>query len=182
MPAPRYVALLRGINVGGNKQVPMKALAALFAEAGCEDVTTWINSGNVIFRAEPALAARIPELIEAALLATRKLKVPVIVRSAAQLKKIAKSHPLTTPDAELRMLHVGFLGKKPTAAQAASLDPQRSPADVFTVVGSELYVRYSVNGLAKSKLTNQYIDSRLGTVSTMRNWNTVLKLVELTSD
>jgi uncharacterized protein (DUF1697 family) len=179
MPAPYYAALLRGINVGGNNKLPMKDLAALFTKAGCSDVVTYINSGNVVFRAEPALAARIPELISAAILETKKLTVPVVVRSAAELKKIAAKHPHLTPEAEMRFVHVGFLAKKPTAAQVASLDPNRSPGDVFTVVGSELYALYGA-GVAKSKLTNQYIDSKLGTVSTMRNWNTVLKLVELT--
>ena len=180
MPAPRHVALLRGINVGGNNQLPMKDLAALFVKAGCTDVVTYIQSGNVVFRAEPALASRVPEVIPAAILKSHELAVPVIVRSAAELKKIAAKHPHATPEAEARMLHVGFLAKKPTAAQVASLDPQRSPADVFSVAGSEIYVLYSAAGLAKSKLTSQYIDSKLGTVVTMRNWNTVLKLVELT--
>ena len=179
MPAPYYAALLRGINVGGNNKLPMKALSALFVKAGCTDVVTYINSGNVVFRAEPALAARLPELLAAAILESHQLTVPVVVRGAAELKKIAAKHPHLTPEAELRFLHVGFLGKKPTAAQVASLDPNRSPADVFTVMGSEIYVLYGA-GLAKSKLTNQYLDSKLGTVSTMRNWNTVRKLAELT--
>ena len=179
MPAPYYAALLRGINVGGNNKLPMKDLAALFTKAGCSEVVTYINSGNVVFRAEPALAARIPELIAGAILKTRKLTVPVVVRSAAALKKIAAKHPHQSPAAETRFLHVGFLAKEPTAAQVASLDPNRSPGDVFTVVGSELYALYGA-GMAKTRLTNQYIDSKLGTVSTMRNWNTVLKLLELT--
>ena len=179
MPAPYYAALLRGINVGGNNKLPMKDLAALFMKAGCTDVVTYINSGNVVFRAEPALAQRIPELIAAAILKTQKLTVPVVVRSAVDLKKIAVKHPHLTPEAELRFLHVGFLAKQPTPAQVASLDPNRSPGDVFTVVGSEIYALYGA-GMAKTKLTNQYLDSKLGTVSTMRNWNTVLKLVELT--
>ena len=73
MPAPYYAALLRGINVGGNNKLPMKDLAALFTKAGCSEVVTYINSGNVVFRAEPALAQRIPELISAAILESKKL-------------------------------------------------------------------------------------------------------------
>jgi uncharacterized protein (DUF1697 family) len=180
MPAPYHAALLRGINVGGNNKLPMKDLAALFERAGCSEVVTYIQSGNVVFRAAPGLAARIPELIPAAIHQRFKLTVPVVVRSAAALRKIAAKHPHAAPEAEAKRLHVAFLARKPTAAQAASLDPQRSPADVFTLVGSELYVLYA--DVAKSKLTNQYLDARLGTVSTMRNWNTVQKLVELTTD
>ena len=74
---------------------------------------------------------------------------------------------------------MGFLAQKPSPAQVASLDPQRSPADIFSVKGSEIYIRFGVDGVAKSKLTNQYMDSKLGTTSTLRNWNTVLKLNEM---
>jgi uncharacterized protein (DUF1697 family) len=174
-----YVALLRGINVGGNNKLPMKDLAALFEKAGCSGVTTYIQSGNVVFHAEPALARGIAALMQKAILKSHKIDVPVIVRSAAELRRIAAKHPHMAAGAELKALHVAFLAQRPTAAQAASLDPARSPQDVFSVQGSEVYIRYSLAGLAKSKLNNQYLDSRLGTVSTMRNWNTVLKLLEL---
>ena len=179
MSKATYIALLRGINVGGNNKLPMKDLAALFEKAGCSDVATYIQSGNVVFKAEASLAQRLPELMQKAILKSHKIVVPVIVRSAAELRKIAAAHPHKTPDAEHKALHVGFLAQRPSAAQVASLDPQRSPEDIFSVKGSEIYIRYSLAGLAKSKLNNQYIDSRLGTTSTLRNWNTVLKLLEM---
>ena len=175
---PFYVALLRGINVGGNNLLPMKDLAAIFAKAGCSDVSTYIQSGNVVFRADPALAAKLPELISKAIAKGFKMEIPLIVRSAAELRKVAAAHPLAKPGADPKYLNVGFLAKRPDAAALAGLDPKRSPPDVFVVKGSEIYIHFP-NGGARSKLTNQYFDSKLGTVSTYRNWNTVLKLLEM---
>jgi uncharacterized protein (DUF1697 family) len=177
--ASKYVALLRGINVGGNNKLPMKELAALFEKAGCSEVATYIQSGNVVFSADAALAARLPDLMPKAILKSHKISVPVIVRSVDEMARIAAKHPLMTPDAEPKFIHVGFLAQRPTAAQIATLDPQRSPQDAFSVKGAEIYIRYGAEGSAKSKLNNQYIDSRLGTLSTLRNWNTVLKLKEM---
>jgi uncharacterized protein (DUF1697 family) len=176
----KYVALLRGINVGGNNKLPMRELAVLFEKAGCSGVRTYIQSGNVVFSAAAALARRLPELMQAAILKSHQIKIPVIVRSAAEMAKIAAEHPHQGPGAQPKFMHVGFLAKRPSAAQVAALDPQRSPQDVFVVKGSEIYIHYGAEGSAKSKLNNQYIDATLGTISTLRNWNTVLKLKAMT--
>jgi uncharacterized protein (DUF1697 family) len=177
----KYVALLRAINVGGNNKLPMKALAALFEKADCSEVETYIQSGNVVFSADSGLAARLPELMQKAILKSHKISVPVIVRSASEIAKIAAAHPYAAPGREPKHLYVGFLAQRPSAAQVASLDPQRSPQDLFSVKGSEIYIHYGQEGAAKSKLTNQYLDAKLGTVSTLRNWNTVQKLKEMTA-
>jgi uncharacterized protein (DUF1697 family) len=174
-----YVALLRGINVGGNKPLPMPALAALCEKAGCREVRTYIQSGNVVFEADEALAPSLAGLLQKAILKAHKIDVPVIVRSAAEMRRIAAKHPHGAPGVEPKALHVGFLAQAPSPSQVAALDPQRSPQDVFSVKGAEIYIRFALEGVAKSKLTNQYLDAKLGTVSTLRNWNTVLKLLEL---
>jgi uncharacterized protein (DUF1697 family) len=182
----KHAALLRGINVGGNNKLPVKELAGLFGKAGCRDVQTYIQSGNVVFSADAALAKKIPALMHAAILKAHKLDVPVVVRSAAELAKVAAKHPLMTAKAEPKYLHVAFLAGVPTPAQIASLDPQRSPLDPqrspldrWVVQGKDIYIYYG-GGAAKTKFNNQYIDSRLKTVSTLRNWNTVQKLKEMT--
>src|SRR6266478_787219 len=94
---PYHIALLRGINVGGNNKLPMKDLAAMFKAAGCTDVATYIQSGNVVFRADAALAKRIGDWISAAILKKFKINVPIVVRSAAQLRKIAKGNLFFKP-------------------------------------------------------------------------------------
>lgn len=181
-PSPRtslpHIALLRGVNVGGKNSLPMKALAAMFAETGCEGVQTYIQSGNVVFGATPALAKKIPAMIEAEIEERFKIKSPVIVRSGAELRAAVAANPFLKEGGDAATLHVAFLAETPSGARAASLDPDRSPPDRFALIGREVFLHLP-NGVGKTKLTNAYLDSKLGTVSTIRNWRTVLKLLEL---
>ncbi|MBX7098718.1 MAG: DUF1697 domain-containing protein [Myxococcaceae bacterium] len=170
----RQVALLRGINVGGNNIIPMKQLVELCQKKlGWEDVQTYIQSGNVVFTSDEARPA---EVLRAAIAKRFKLDIPVVTRTAKALDTVVKGNPF--PGADPKLLHVGFLSTTPTATQVARLDPERSPGDEFRVVGSHLYVNYA-GGVAKTKLTPQYLDSRLETMCTARNWRTVLTLQEL---
>jgi uncharacterized protein (DUF1697 family) len=173
------VALLRGINVGGNNRLPMKALAAMFTDAGCADVRTYIASGNVVFRAPERLTRTLAETIAERIRADFGLQTPVVLRSAQELAEVAAKNPFLPEGEDTKPLHVLFLADTPKAASVAKLDPDRSPPDTFRVIGREVYLRCP-NGLARTKLTNAYFDSKLGTVSTGRNWNTVLKLLAMT--
>lgn len=175
-----YVALLRGINLG-KRQLPMKALAAMFDEAGCTDVRTFIASGNVLFRASPRLAARVPALVREAIERAFGFDTPVVVRTGAELRAAAKKHPFDGRGVDPKLLSVGFLEHTPPKARVAKLDPDRSPPDVFTVRGREIYL-YCPNGVARSKMTNAYFDAQLATVSTFRNWRTVGTLAEMTEE
>ena len=170
------VALLRGINVGGKNLLPMKALAAIFAAAGCTDVQTYIQSGNVIFRHPDStdLAA----FIRAQIAEQFGLQVPVIVRSAAQLAQAFEASPFSAEGVEEAWLHVMFLQDEPMPAMIASLDAARSAPDRFIVKGREIYLHLP-NGAARTKLTNVYFDSKLKTVSTQRNWRTVRTLAKM---
>jgi uncharacterized protein (DUF1697 family) len=173
------VALLRGINVGGKNQLPMKDLTAMFTKGGCSDVSTYIQSGNVVFRADADLATRIAPLIQQQIAKRFGLQVPVVLRTRDELAVIARSNPWLTPDADLERLMVMFLANRPSSQSIATLDPGRSPPDEFLVRGQEIYLRCP-NGFARTRLTNGYFDSKLATISTGRNWRTVLKLLELT--
>jgi uncharacterized protein (DUF1697 family) len=176
---PRHVALLRGINVGGKNMLPMKALARMFVAAGCEDVTTYIQSGNVIFSAEAKVVAGLGSLIPAQVEEQFGLRAPVVLRTAAKLKKVIRSNPfLQAGAAEELILYVAFLADRPNAGLVAGLDAGRSAPDEFAVVGREIYMRL-VKGVSGTKLTNAYFDSKLKTVSTIRNWRTVLKLAAM---
>jgi uncharacterized protein (DUF1697 family) len=175
-----FAALLRGINVGGKNSLPMKDLAALFVKAGCGKVTTYIQSGNVVFQADRVLAQSLSGIIAAAILKNFGIQAPVIIRSALAMSKIANENPFLKSNSDHEKLHVAFLKAPPNEAQIQSLDPQRSPGDKFRVQGSEVYL-YCPNGFGRSKLTNQYFDSKLKTTSTIRNWKTVLKLLEMTA-
>jgi uncharacterized protein (DUF1697 family) len=173
--APLHVALLRGINVSGKNTLPMAELASIFVEAGCEEVRTYIQSGNVVFRANASVARRVPEVVAGLIAEGFGYEVPVVCRSASEFRKVAKGHPFSSKAQEHKALHVAFLMSKPSVAKVGSLDPDRSPPDQFTVRGREIYL-HCPNGIGRSRLTNKYFDSKLGTTSTLRNWKTVLRL------
>ena len=170
-----YVALLRGVNVGGSTKMQMADLRAMFAANGFADSQTYIQSGNVVFSATATEAALVHTL-EDAIAKTFSLQIPVVVRSKVQLTAVLAADPF--PDAAPNMAHVAFLSAKPPAKAIAGLDPDRSPPDVFTVAGREVYLYYP-NGSGRSRLTGDYLERVLGVRVTVRNRNTVSKLLSL---
>lgn len=176
--AGTYVALLRGINVGGKNKLPMRDLVELFEQAGCSDVKTYIQSGNVVFKAAARTGERLVAAVEKRITERFALTVPIVLRTSEELVKVARANPFLARKRDEKTLHVIFLADAPSAGAIASLDAQRSPPDEFTVAGREIYV-FSPNGVGRSKLTNDYFDRKLATTSTGRNWRTVLTLVEL---
>jgi len=170
-----WVALLRGINVGGKNKLPMKDLTAMFVEAGCGNVRNYIQSGNVVFETAPA---RLSEVIEKRIEKQFGFRVPVILRNAKQLRAVVAGNPFLKAGAAPETLHVMFLADKPGAARVDALDPHRSAPDEFIVRGQEIYLRLP-SGAGNSKLTNAYFDSKLATISTGRNWRTVNTLLEM---
>jgi len=179
MPAHKtYVALLRAINVGGKNKLPMKDLVQICEAAGCLKVSSYIQSGNVIFSASPKDAARLPTLITAQIEKQFGHKPPVILRTKDQLDDVFRNNPFLKTGAPEELLHVMFLANMPAPAAVEKLDPHRSPPDTFIVRGQEIYLNVP-NGGGNTKLTNAYFDSKLATISTVRNWRTVGKLLEL---
>ena len=172
----KHVALLRGTNVGGANRLPMAGLAALFEEAGCSDVRTYIQSGNVVFAADAGVADGLGGRIAGAIAERYGLRVPVVLRTAGEMSEAARRNPFVEAGADEKALHVAFLADEPSPRAVASLDADRSPPDRFAVLGREVYLHLP-NGVGRSKLTNAYLDARLGTVSTLRNWRTVLTLL-----
>ena len=149
---------------------PMKDLAAMFLKAGCTVVQTYIQSGNVIFSASDKTAATICAKIEKQI----SFRTTIILRSLAEVQQAAGGNPYPNLDNS----HIMFLASQPSAEQVAQLDPNRGSPDRFTVVGKEIYLHLP-NGTARSKLTNSYFDSKLKTISTIRNWRTLLKLLAM---
>jgi uncharacterized protein (DUF1697 family) len=172
-----YVALFRGINVGGKNKLPMKDLVKMFTELGCEDVRHYIQSGNIVFKATPAIAAQVPDAIMGQVHATFGFRTPVIVRTAAQMGEVVRNNPFLQEGAAEDALHVMFLADLPGADRIAALDPNRSPGDRFHIRDQEIFLHLP-NGVADTKLTNAYFDAKLATIST-RNWRTIGKLLEM---
>ena len=174
--ATTYVALMRGINVGGKNKLPMKELADIFTAAGCQGVRTYIQSGNIVFRASQGLAARVADLVSTLVQDRFGFRVPVITLRADELRTIVRDNPLLRSQATSSTLHVAFLPKAPSPELGASLDHNRSPPDELALLGRAIYL-CCPNGMARTKLTNEYFDSRLKMPCTMRNWRTVLTLL-----
>ncbi len=176
-----WVALLRGINVGGKNPVPMKDLKVVFEGLGYSGVATYIQSGNVLFRAakdEDELAAQIPQAIAQRF----KLSIPVVLRTAKELAKVVSSNPFLergkAPDeALLPILAVGYLGRSPEAASVAKLDPKVSAPDEFRVLGREVFMKCP-NTLGRTRLTVDLFEKALGTAVTFRNWRTATTLAD----
>jgi uncharacterized protein (DUF1697 family) len=176
-----FIALLRGINVGGKAMIPMPELKSLFASMGLEDVSTYIQSGNVVFSSPTDDAQALALAIEERIAEAFGLGTTVLLRTPAELAEIASSNPYLRREADLSKLHVVFLNAPPEADAVAELDPARSPPDEFAVQGREIYLHLP-NGAGRSKLTIDYFEKRLGVRATARNWKTLTKLLELTQN
>ncbi|MCA9667802.1 MAG: DUF1697 domain-containing protein [Myxococcales bacterium] len=173
-----HAALLRGINVGGKNRLQMKPLAQLFADAGCDPVRTYIQSGNVVFGAERAAMRTLAADISAAIERDHGLRVPLIMRTLEQLREVRAGFPFDPQRVEPKHLYVAFLRDKPSATQLAALDPERSPPDTFVTGTQHLYICFP-SGSGRSKLDAPYIDRTLGTISTWRNLRTLEKVIAL---
>lgn len=173
----RYIGLLRGINVGGKNRLPMARLREIFAELGAREVSTYIQSGNVIFTSN-AKAATILEQVSERLAAELGLRIPIVLRSADELRRALDAHPYEDRGVPEKFRSIMFLDRKPTAAQRRALDPECTAGEEWEVIGGEVHLCFP-EGSARSKLTNDYFDRRLSALSTTRNVRTVRKLLEL---
>ncbi|MEU3933440.1 DUF1697 domain-containing protein [Streptomyces sp. NPDC029044] len=176
-----YAALLRGINVGGSRKVPMADLRTLLTDLGHDDVRTYLQSGQAVFSSgrvgEDALAGEIAQAIEKRF----GFGVDVIVRDHAYLKAIAGACPFPAADLEPKQLHVTYFSAPVTHDRFAGIDQDAYLPEEFRLGDRALYL-YAPNGLGRSKLAEHLSKPRInkGVIATTRNWNTVVKLVEMT--
>lgn len=176
-----YAALLRGINVGGHKRVPMAELRALLTELGLGDVRTHLQSGNAVFSSDHGDDDTLADGIAAALAQRFGFSVDVLVRDGAYLRAVADACPFPADTLEAKQLHVTYLSEAVEPERLASVDPSAYAPEDFKVGDRALYL-YAPDGLGRSKLADALARPSLlkGVTATTRNWNTVAKLVELT--
>lgn len=168
-----YVALIRGINVGGNRRMRMADLAAWCSEVGCEEVKTYIQSGNVV-ASYGGDAGELERRLEREIEKQSGFDVSVVVRSDAEWRSAIEYNAFPLVDTELR--HIGFLKNPPSKAAVEKLEGTDYAPDESVVHGREIYLHLP-NGMGRSKLGKSL--DQLGTPVTVRNWRTVLKLAEL---
>ncbi|MFD7132310.1 DUF1697 domain-containing protein [Streptomyces sp. NPDC059894] len=178
-----YAALLRGINVGGARKVPMADLRSLLEGLGLGGVRTHLQSGQAVFSSghgdEDTLAAEI-----AGSIGTRfGFGVDVIVRDHAYLKAVAEACPFPAAGLEARQLHVTYFSAPVEPDRFTHIDRAAFLPEEFRLGDRALYL-YAPDGLGRSKLAEQLSKPRVnkGLIATTRNWNTVVKLVELTGE
>lgn len=178
-----YAVLLRGINVGGHRKVPMAELRSVLEGLGHRDVRTYLQSGNAVFTtdadgpgdAEPTTA------IEDAIEERFGFRVDCLVRDAAYLAAVADACPFPAAELEGKQLHVTYFSEPVGPERFASIDPAAFLPEEFRLGDRALYL-YAPKGLGRSELGAALAKPALvkGLVATSRNWNTVLKLVEMT--
>lgn len=169
-----FVSMLRGINVSGHKMIKMAELKALYESLGLRDVSTYIQSGNAVFRTDRNDSGAIGASIEQAIERRFGFPVVVIIRRPKELSKIIKSSPFSGRDKiDETMLYLTFLKAKPSAALVKALKPVAAKSrDLCKIVGSEIYL-YCPDGYGKTLLSNAFFEKHLRVEATTRNWKTV---------
>lgn len=175
-----YISILRGINVSGQKRIKMVDLKALYEAQGFEGVSTYIQSGNVIFESTETDKKKIRKILERAIEEKYKFHVPVDLRTSKELKRVVENCPYEEVKVEengTKVLVTFLKSAPPNQKQDLLLGYVKSP-ERLSIQGSEVYL-YCPNGYGKSKLSNTLIESKLGMSATTRNWKSVKKLYEL---
>jgi uncharacterized protein (DUF1697 family) len=169
--------MLRAVNVGGNGQLRMEALKALYESLGLRDVRTLLNSGNVLFRSSVTDRARLAKRIVQEIERRFDLRVEVLLRTLEELKMLVERGPALSDRQDPGKLLVMFLDGVPDKKAQASLLKAHKGPELVEIRGPEIYLYYP-NGVGRSKLTNAFIEAELGRAGTARNWNTLRKLIE----
>lgn len=176
----RYALLLRGVNVGTKNSLPMAELRAMLAKLGCTDVKTYVQSGNAVFGTKLGAAA-LTKAIEGALERYMGRPIATTLRTRDQMQAVVDNSPFTNVATNPAYLCVTFLSHAPTKPEVAPLHAQEWKPELFKVAGKEIYT-WHPNGQGRSPLAVALGNLDLRGAVTTRNWNTVLKLLEMLGD
>ncbi len=172
------VALLRGINVGGNKRVPMAELRELAVGLGWQQVATYIQSGNVVFCAA-GKAAALEQRLEQAIEQHFGFPVPVVVRTGAEWLECAARSPFASAATERpNLLHLGVSKQAPKSGAAQAIEAYCKNGERIEIRGDACWIDFA-EGVARSKVTPAVLDRLVGSTVTLRNWNTVQELAAM---
>ncbi|HEC20629.1 MAG TPA: DUF1697 domain-containing protein [Gammaproteobacteria bacterium] len=176
----KYISVLRGINVSGQKKIKMADLKSLYQSLGFQNVATYIQSGNVIFSADSEDRTKLKTRIEKAIEEKYGFHVPTEIRSHHEISDIINNNPLgpVDPQKDGTKVLVTFLSSPPAQDRVSDLQQYVTEPEQLFVMGKEAYL-YCPNGYGKSRLSNTFLEKKLGVGATTRNWTSVLKLHEL---
>jgi uncharacterized protein (DUF1697 family) len=171
----RYIALFRGINVGGRNKLPMKELVKLLEVLDLENIKTYIQSGNVVFNSEIEDRPKLTNKIGAAIKQQFGFKPKILLLESSELEKAIEANPF--PVTEPKALHFGFLASKPANPDVKALEKLRKESEQFQLIDKVFYL-YAPEGVGRSKLAAK-AEKLLDTDMTDRNWRTVSKIREM---
>jgi uncharacterized protein (DUF1697 family) len=173
-----YVALLRGINVAGHSRVTMSRLRQTFEKLGHEGVSTYLQSGNVIFRSSSDDPTTLARELAKTIAADLGVSATVLLRTGREMAAVVENNPFLQRENDFTKLHVTFLAESPSVPNLQRLSRPEGESAEFAVLGREVYL-HCPDGYGRTKLNNAFVERRLGVAATTRNWKTVSKLHEL---
>ena len=176
----KFIALLRGINVSGQKQIKMPDLKSLFEESGFQNIETYIQSGNVIFTSKEKLPEKLEQKISLAIKRKFGFDVQIIVLTPEEIEYVLNNNPFIKKKKESEKLYVTFLAKPPSDENINKLNAIDYSPEEYIIDGRYIYL-FVPNGYGKAKLNNNFFESKLNVSATTRNWKTVNKMFELST-
>jgi uncharacterized protein (DUF1697 family) len=171
------IALLRGVNVGGAHALPMEEFSGLLKGLGLEEIRTYIQSGNAVFRANKTQILGLGQRIQGEILRARGFAPEVILFGLDEMEHAVRTNPYPEADSNHKALHLVFLASAPPSADLRNLETVRAKSERYALSGRVLYI-YAPEGIGKSKLFGK-IDKTVGVAATARNWRTACKLLEM---
>lgn len=179
---PVAIALIRGINVGSTRSLPMELLREMCESVGMRDARTYIQSGNVVFEAAKKDLAKSAEKLEAAIEAARGFRPSVVVRTRDELAAAIEANPFADrANRDPSKLLIMFLKEKAAAGAAKTLEGVKRDKEQISLIGRELFIDFP-DGIGRSKLALAAVEKALGVPATGRNWSTLLKLLAMADE
>jgi uncharacterized protein (DUF1697 family) len=172
-----YIALFRGINVGGNNVLPMTDLVTLLEDMGSKNVKTYIQSGNAVFEHEEENTSLLSNKIRAMLRKSHGFEPQVLLLRQEEIERAVRSNPFPEGESEPKTLHVHFLASKPTNPDLEALERIKGDRERFVLEDGFFYL-HSPEGIGRSKLAAN-AEKLLGVAATGRNWRTVCKIMAM---
>ena len=175
----KHLALLRGINVSGHNMIKMEALKSTLEAIGFTNVVTYIQSGNVFVETDEESGFSVGFKIKQEIYKTFGHEVPVIVIGKQDLDLCLTNNPfLKDKEVDTKKLYVAFLSKEMSSTAINELKISQFKPDEAVIDGNRIFIKYDI-GAGKTRLDQKYIEKKLNVTATMRNWNTVNKLLEM---
>lgn len=175
-----YIALFRGINVGGKNKLPMNELIGILEELGCQNVRTYIQSGNVVFKSNENNGSRLSKRISQGIKEYHGFAPTILLLRPEDLEKIVAKNPFPEAKNDPKSLHIGFLASIPKEPNLKTLESIRAESERYRLIDKAFYL-YAPDGIGRSKLAAK-TEKLLGVQMTDRNWRTVSKILEMVNE